>query len=415
MLNQLWQSLALYRGLPGNIYIIAVARFILGLGNFIIPFLLLLLTEKLDYSATLAGTLAMGLMALFVFGGLCGGKLSDSLGHKKIMVWGELAGAVILIACGFYSDDAQLVPLFLFVAYFFFGVALPASNALVADLSTPTNRDAVMSLSYLAFNLGSAAGPLVAGYLFWNFTAWIFWGNGIAALVGIALVMFFIRTDERDGVSEGEAHSALEQAVEGSVWQVLKQRPRLLVFTGLCALLWVALNQMTMTSPLYLNHIFGIDGPVLFGQLMTYACILVVVITPLLMRLTSNQAEIVSLAYAGMMFAAGYALVMVLPTIPIHFFAWFFLSAAEVLLVTKEGVYLANHSPKSHRGRIQGVLTTMKNLIVLPSFTLMGLMIDHWGFENSWLVVIGVSVGAATCLAGMVQYQNRTGVLAQTT
>ncbi|MEJ2765587.1 MFS transporter [Photobacterium sp. MCCC 1A19761] len=413
MLNQLLCSLALYRGLPGNIYVIAVARFILGLGNFIIPFLLLLLTEKLNYSATVAGTLAMGVMALFVLGGLCGGKLADSLGHKKIMVWGELAGAVILLICGFYSDHAQLIPILLFAAYFFFGVALPASNALVADLSTPTNRDAVMSLSYLAFNLGSAAGPLVAGYLFWNYTTWIFWGNGIAALVGIGLVMIFIRTDEHNRVSEDEAHSELERAVDGSVWQVLKQRPRLLVFTGLCALLWVALNQMTMTSPLYLNHIFGTDGPVLFGQLMTYACILVVVITPLLMRLTTHQAEIVTLAYAGLLFAVGYVLVMALPTIPIHFFAWFFLSAAEVLLVTKEGVYLANQSPKSHRGRIQGVLTTMKNLIVLPSFTLIGLAIDYWGFETTWLTVIMVSMVAALCLMAMAQYQKRIAIPVQ--
>ncbi len=118
-----------------------------------------------------------------------------------------------------------------------------------------------------------------------------------------------------------ESDSDLERAVEGSVWSVLKSRPYLIVFTLLCGMLWFALNQMTMASPLYLSHLFGQEGPVRFGQLMTYACVLVVIITPLLLRATSGNTETMALAYAGLLFVLGYGLVMLAPTIPVHFFS----------------------------------------------------------------------------------------------
>lgn len=362
------------------------------MGNFIIPFLVLLLTDKLGYSATLAGSLAMGVTGTYLLGSFLGGRLSDILGHKLVMVFGEFMGALLLICCGFVSNAPVLVPAFLFGAYFFIGLALPASNALVADLSNIKNRDAVMSLSYLAYNFGSALGPIMAGYLFWNHTEWIFFGNGLAALFGVLIIAIFIQVQPE---TESTNESELEQPVSGSVWAVLQARPRLLFFTFLCGLLWYSVNQMTMASPLYLSHIFGETGPVLFGQLMTYACVLVVLITPLLMKFTSTKTETISLAYAGLMFAFGYMLVMLFPTIPVHFLAWFFLSAGEVLLLTKEGIYLANNSPSSHRGRIQGVLVTFRSVLVMPSFIVIGYFIDSYGYSFTWISVIVISISAA--------------------
>ncbi|MGF1728699.1 MFS transporter [Photobacterium kasasachensis] len=398
MLRKIASSLSIYQGLPSDIYFIAFARFLLGLGNFIIPFLVLLLTQKLGYSTTVAGGLAMGVTGIYLFGNLIGGKLADSFGHKRIMVTGELAGAVILIVCGFFSESHLFAPALLFISYFCFGVSFPASSALVADLSTPKNRDAVMSLSYLAYNLGSGIGPVLAGYLFWNHTVWIYWGNGIAAFIGIVVVMLWVKEPKHNIHDVDSDQPELERAAEGSVWQVLRQRPRLIIFTLCCTLLWFALYQMTMTTPLYLSHVFDKHGAVLFGQLMTFASILVVLITPLLMRLTSQQCEIKSLAISGLLFAVGYWVILLNTTIAMQFFAWIFLSAAEVLLVTKEGVYLANHSPQSHRGRISGILTTIRNLALMPTYVFMGAQIQQFGYQSTWAVVIAVSFFAALSL-----------------
>lgn len=397
MINKMMGAISIYRGLPSNIYFIAIARFILGLGNFIPPFMMLLLTEKLDYSATIAGSLTMGVTGSYFIGSILGGKFSDSMGHKRVLVSGELVGSLILIVCGFFVDDPIVIPLFLFAAYLFFGLALPASNALVADLSNQKNRDAVMSLSYLAFNLGSAVGTLLAGYLFWSYTSWIFWGNGLAALIGILTVLFGVNPNvkEREMCQTQLLNIELEKSVIGSVWTVLSDRPRIIFFTFLCSLMWVVMNQMTMASPLYLNCIFYTHGPILFGQLCTFSCLVVVAITPILMKLTTSKSDIISLAYSSVIFAVGYLIVMSSPAIPMQFIAWFFLSAGEVLLYTKEGIYLANQSPKSHRGRIQSFSTFMRNILLMPSFLLIGFTIDKFGYQYTWLLVVFIATVAA--------------------
>ncbi|MCM0148787.1 MFS transporter [Photobacterium galatheae] len=393
MYQRLVESLSLYKGLPRDIYFIAIARFILGLGNFIIPFMTLLLTQKQGYSTAIAGTLVMVVTGTYMLGGLIGGKLSDTYGHKRTMVCGEFLVALVLLMCGFFAEHHTIAPALMCIAFFLIGIALPASIALVADHSNPKNRDAVMSLSYLAYNLGSAVGPVVAGYLFWHHTAWIYWGNGFAALIGILIVWFRVSDGHHD--TTNTELSALEKATDSSVWAVFRERPRLLIFGGLCTLLWFALNQMTMTGPLYFSHVFAQDSAVLFGQLMTFASVVVVMTTPLLIRMTRNQSEPNSLAIAGVLFAIGYAIIAQWTAIWVIFFAWFLLSAAEVLLLTKEGVYLANHSPSSHRGRISGILITIRNIGLMPTYAFIGAYIQSNGYSSAWMLILSVASLAA--------------------
>ncbi|WP_228005912.1 MFS transporter [Xenorhabdus sp. BG5] len=401
---KLFTPLLMYRGLPKDIYFIALAKFVLGLGNFIIPFIILLLTQKLGYSTTIAGGLAMGITALFLIGSLIGGKIADSFGHKRVMVYGEIAGSLVLIVSGFFSDWPVMLPVLLFLSYSFYGVSIPASNALVAGISSPNNRSAVMSLSYLAYSLGSGIGPILAGYLFWNFTAWVFWGNGIASLIAVLIVLFGVSNHIRDHKTSDIELSELEKATDGSVWKVFKERPRLLIFGVLCTFLWFALNQMTITTPLYLSHIFDKQGPILYGQLMTFVSILVVIITPAIIRLTSNLCDIKSLSISGFIFALGYSLILFYSSVSMQFIAWFFLAIGEILLLTKEGVYLANHSPSSHRGRISGILTTIRHVLLMPTYILIGAYIQSDGYVSTWSLIIIVSlVAGITCWLFSIQ------------
>lgn len=394
MIKKMLGAASIYIGLPSNIYFIAIARFILGLGNFILPFMLLLLTERFNYSATIAASLTMGVTGVYFIGGMLGGKLSDKIGHKHVFVCGELAGAIVLLVCGFFLSTPIVIPFLLFGAYLFFGLALPASNALVADLSNPKNRDAIISLSYLAFNLGSSVGPLIAGYLFWNYTNWIFWGNGLTSLIGALIILFGVSSISQEKIITQKTllNAQFEQPVTGTIWAMLSKRPRIIFFSFLCAFMWVVMTQMTVATPLYLNFMFGRYGPILFGQLCTFSCLAIVLITPILMTLTSKKTDIITLAYSGVLFSIGYLLVMSGIMISIQFIAWFFLSAGEILLYTKEGIYLANQSPISHRGRIQSFSIAIRYIFLMPSFLLIGFTIDYFGYQYTWVLIIIIAI-----------------------
>lgn len=433
MLTRLFSPFLIYRGLPKDIYALALAKLIQGIGNFINPFVMLLMTQKLGASPAHAGLILLLLTASNLLGNASGGKAADRFGHKETLLVGECFAALSLMLCGIWPTDPLWVPAGLLGYNFFLGLALPASNALLADLSTPRNRDAVMSLGYLAYNLGSGIGPLAAGYLFWHYTRWMFWGNCTAYLIAMSLIYLGVRTthltapltenrssdltkqpavqrNENDMASCNAPQQAeiAESTVTGSVWQVLRQRPYLLVFSLCCMLLYFSLNQMVIALPLYLSHQFHQQGPIVYGQLMTYASLLVAFLTPILLRLTRRLSTLQSTALSGANLILGYLLVLGTHSIPMQYIAWFFLTSAEILLITHESIYIANETPRSHRGRINGVLTTLRNLGLMPQALLTGLAIQFCGFSGTWLIVVAIALVAGASLLWLDRARQRT-------
>ena len=49
------------------------------------------------------------------------------------------------------------------------GIAGPASGGLIADITTPKNRDGAYSLFYMAINVGFTISPIIGGLLLKNY------------------------------------------------------------------------------------------------------------------------------------------------------------------------------------------------------------------------------------------------------
>ena len=122
---------------------------------------------------------------------LIGGKLTDVIGRKKIIILFDTLGAVAYLTVSFLEPSMLLV-YFIMAAGFFMGMAHPAHDALIADLTTPENRNGAYSLTYLGFNLGFILGPVLGGFLFENYFRFIFIIDGITALAAVILISLFI-------------------------------------------------------------------------------------------------------------------------------------------------------------------------------------------------------------------------------
>ncbi|WP_235602943.1 MFS transporter [Piscirickettsia litoralis] len=296
MLRAITKIVTLYLGLPKDIYVVALAEFVLALGRFVFPFLSLLLTQKLGLSAMQAGVWVTVVALSSLPGSFVGGKLSDHFSRKLIIIIGQACAVVTMVVCGFFATSFAILPL-VFIAGFAMGVAMPAVRALIVDLSTPENRDAAMSLSYLAFNMGFAIGPLLAGFLFAHHTHWLFWLDGFATFVSMLLIICCL-----SGRYVIEAKSELEQAVTGSVWSVLWQRPHLILYTIICTLLSLAIAQFFFAIPLYLADVFKGHGAEHYGQVMTINAAVVVIFTPIFTALTRRYSALVGTIIAAAFF-----------------------------------------------------------------------------------------------------------------
>lgn len=166
-MNYIKKLLNTYEGLPKEIYIIAIARFVNAVGLFIFPLLTLLLTKKIGISEAETGfwIAISGFSSIPM--SIIGGKLTDIIGRKKLIVYPSIIASFLFGACAF-TEPSMLMVYLIIAAGSILHSSRPAMNSLIADITTPDNRNASFSLSYLGNNLGFAFGPFIGGLLFKN-------------------------------------------------------------------------------------------------------------------------------------------------------------------------------------------------------------------------------------------------------
>jgi MFS transporter, DHA1 family, multidrug resistance protein len=120
------------------------------------------------------------------------GIFADRFGRKAPM-------AIGLIVSGFFSAVipflTTIFPLMVFatIEAVCYSAAVPAEQALVADMTGGQNRGVGFGLYTLGMSAGRVVGPLVMGYLYDQFRAGPFMANGVILLLGTLLVLILLR------------------------------------------------------------------------------------------------------------------------------------------------------------------------------------------------------------------------------
>jgi MFS family permease len=277
---KLTKLLKSYSGLPRGIYILFFVRIINSMGSFVFPLLTLFLTDKLGLGAKEAG-MFVSLSALsYIPGGLLGGKLSDIIGRKKVMIIFQTIAALLFLPCAFLGNS-MIIPWLLILAGISISAVQPANSAMVADLTDSSNRKAAFSLLYLGINIGFSVGPILAGFLYKNYFSLTFIGNAFAILLTLLLIIFFL--DESKPCNfEDEQASEEERSQVGSVFSILLKKPTVLAFALCSSVYSFAYSQGNFSTPLQLKELFGGRAPELMGGLYFTNGIIVVTMTTLI-------------------------------------------------------------------------------------------------------------------------------------
>lgn len=384
-----------YRGLPRSVYIIFFSRMINALGMFIFPLFTLILNKKIGLSQSETGFWIMVLGLVFVPSSMIGGKIADHFGRKKPIIVFETIAALLYIVCGFMPAGIEQVYVVL-AACFFFGLAEPAHNAIMADLTTPETREGAFSLSYMGFNLGFAVGPVLGGLLFeLDLYHWIFWGDALTLLLSLGLIALFVPEtfgQHTEAISEDRV---LEQAVEGSTWSVLKTRPILIWFALILLAYNFAYAQWSYLLPLHTVENFA-DGAVFYGLLASLNGIIVIVFTPIVTKLLEGKRDLDKNFLGGLLYMIGFGAFGFVSGKWLFALCCFIFTIGEIVVTISFMPFLANRTPASHRGRINAVLPLIMGIGRSAGPLLMGYIIQASTIETGWKVV------GAVMLVGVV-------------
>jgi MFS family permease len=389
-----------YSGLPKSIYVIFFARIINSMGSFVHPFLTLFLTSSLGLGVETVGLFLMMAAFASIPGSLLGGKLADYIGRKKIIIVFQGLAALCLIPCAFLGKSI-IVPYLLILSSFFGGAAQPPNSAMLADLTNSKNRKAAFSLLYLGINIGFSLGPLIAGFLYNHYLKILFLGDAATTILSLLLVAVYVEetlpTKENTvGKVNSYIYSENEKAQEGNLLSVLLKRPYLIAFAMVSMIYSFMYSQFGFITPIQMKILFSSDGPELYGSIMAINGLVVVTMTTIITALTKKLRPILNITLAGLFFSLGFGMLFLAKTFVIFVISTIVWTIGEILSATNSGVYIANHTPMSHRGRFNAVIPLITGTGFAVGPFMMGLFIRNKEVNFAWLLVFFLGILASS-------------------
>lgn len=406
--SKIFGVLRKYRGLPRGVYILFAIRIINAMGNFVLPFLTIFLTKSIGLSAKDAAWFFSLTSVAFAPGSIIGGKLCDVVGRKKIVVTAQFLSALCLIPCAFLGNSMK-IPWIIMMSTFFNGAAQPAFGAMVNDLTDTSNRKSAYSLLYLGNNIGFSVGPMIAGFLYAKHTPLLFLGNGIVSIIVVCIFIKFVRETipDRNNKDEEGNFSEKEKAEEGSIFEVLLRRPQLIIFTFLAMVYSFVYTQFPYALPIQLNELFGHNGPRLYGIVMFVNGSVVIIFTAIITTLTHEINPLFNISLAGVFFSLGFGMIYFIHSFPMFILSTMVWTIGEILNATNSGVYIANQTPSSHRGRINAVLPLISESGFAISPIVMGHFIMSYGVRATWPLVFVMELTAASLIYSLYVHERK--------
>ncbi|MEM8641974.1 MAG: MFS transporter [Cyanobacteria bacterium P01_G01_bin.54] len=253
-----------------QIWILAAGRLLSQVGTgFTLFYAAIFFVNQVGLSATAVG-IALGSQSVSgVLGRFWGGAGADSprWGRKRMLILAALCSA---LADGVLAIAPNFPLLLLGNIWMGLGGGLywPATEAMVADLTTDAQRSEAFAITRMADMLGLSLGTVLAGQ-------WIAWSGNyrlLFVLDGVSFVLFGLLIT----VAIQETRPAQLRQASGQQWQRAFQDRILLGYCAVNVLFTGAIAQIQSTVPLYLTNFVrsGNVTPTLLSGLVTYHTVL---------------------------------------------------------------------------------------------------------------------------------------------
>jgi MFS family permease len=114
-------------------------------------------------------------------------------------------------------------------------------------------------------------------------------------------------------------------------------------------------RKAAFSLPLQLTAVFGNAGARMFGSIMSFNALTVIILTTFVLHFTARLKPALTVAISGLFFAVGFGMIVLVSNLPLLLLSTVIWTVGEILSATNSSVYVANHAPITHRGRFNAV------------------------------------------------------------
>lgn len=366
------------------------------------------------------------------------GRLSDSIGRKKVLIISQLGTflAWCLFILAFFLPKTELwsqsgsfageyvmtLPLItVFVARIFDGFTggnISVANAYLSDISTDENRNKNFGQMGAATSIGFVVGPAFAGVLAATVMGELL-PILIAALISL-IAIFVIQTRLHEEVpcdvdfgkkkwslrrffhieQKDCFETALEKVEHKSTLKDLLQIPQIPLLYVIYFLTFLAFSLFYAGLPIYVNTVLEWTAIQLGIFLAFSSLIMVLVQGPLLSKLSGKISSKVLIYVGAFLLGCGFLLLTFQETLIIYTGCAIF-SIGNGLMWPSFMGYLAGIGSKNTQGAIQGYGTSMGSFASIIGLVVGGLLFESLGTD---VFVIGAIIFFAVVLVTVLRF-----------
>ncbi len=366
------------------------------------------LQEKLNFSTEQTGTLTGIFGGMVWFLAIFGGAVADRLGFRRALsiAYLILAGAYFLIGsvgASWLAPIRSAVPLGLFVGVILIlpalGISLvkPCVVGTTARASKENVRSIGYSIYYTMVNIGSAAGPYIAGYAHKHLGLEpVFRISALSVFAMFFFVLLFFREPKR---AENEPAPSLSRTVKNFL--VVLGNPRfmlfLLIFTGY----WIVFWQQYISLPGYV-HAY-IDPNASVEWILATDAVAVIALTLLVNYLTRRIPAFRAIILGTLITSLSWLVVAVHPTVTACYVAIFVLAIGEIVHQPRYYEYISRLAPPGQQGTYMGFAFLPLGLGSLLGGWFGGRVMHHYAEiehhpAQAWYVITAVGLLTAALL-----------------
>ncbi len=376
------------------------------MGAFIFSMNSLLLTTVLGLSEVTTGYIMVMIAAFDIVGALIGGKLSDKYGRKKVVLLAMAIETVALIFGGIYVRKLAVI-FFEVIIMTCFSMFYPIIGAMVTDKTTEGKREESFSLLFLCINIGYGLGQVIAGAIFYNYTEWIFWGQAIATVISMALLILFVRDEyvpnaygSVDEISAPEKRQAIGDR-RNLFTMIMRDHP-LVLFLLATVLTGYAYMQVSYLMPLQYADYFGAEiSSKWVAKLWTLNSLFCVIWSPVILKLSKSKNEFLVIMWAAILFMIGmgsFAFIRNISTAWLVYILTPIWTAGEVILTVHNSILLGSRADDDYRGRYQSLYELTNSIGRMIGPVSMGYFLIAFSYNQGWILVAALCLVAAVLL-----------------
>ncbi|MBW5484678.1 MFS transporter [Streptomyces bambusae] len=350
------------------------------------------------YGAATAGMMTLVVALATIACNLVGGHLSDTYGRRPVLLAGEAGaglgyvGLAVAASPAGGSDGVVLYVLYL-AASCCAGLALPASEAMIVDVSTPESRTAVYTINYWSVNLAFMLGSLVGGFLYQDYFFQLLAAAAVMTCVIFLVTWFCITETAPAGTVENPR--GVRSALAG---YVSVARDRIFLRIALAALLIRSIEvQISSSIAVRLGEDFTpqrligfgsweltVDGVNMLGLMRAGNTLLVVGCALWVGKLFGKLDERRRLMIGIVVFTAGYMVWAVSGDAWTLIAATVVVTLGELMNAPVKQTLLANFVPSRSRTKYMAAygLQVRLGLLVGSVFVTLSAVVPAWGLAS---------------------------------